>query len=147
MNTLLLSTNTTNCTTKNLKMMAAVICMTAVFVFTNSGVFAQSFSNSQGKASVVKKEITTKSTVDRNEAKRIWKEEHPNGNETKTTVAETKQETPVTNKNVASEKVVVNHAPVPAKKQTAAPVHIVTEYKGTPQKLNNADIKATPVTE
>lgn len=50
MNTLLLNTNTTNCTTKNLKIMAAVICMTAVFVFTNTAVFAQSITNTLGKA-------------------------------------------------------------------------------------------------
>lgn len=52
MNTLLLTTNTTNCSTRNLKKMAAVICMTAVFVFTNAVVFAQGISNSQGNTAV-----------------------------------------------------------------------------------------------
>ena len=56
MNTSLLNTNTTNNTTKNLKMMAAVICMTAVFVFTNTVVFAQAISNSEGKTTVTKTE-------------------------------------------------------------------------------------------
>ena len=56
MNTLLLNTNTTNRTTKNLKIMAAVICMTAVFVFTNTALFAQGFSNSEGKTTVTKTE-------------------------------------------------------------------------------------------
>ncbi len=65
MNTLLLTTNTTNCTTKNLKKMAAVICMTAVFVFTNTALFAQGFSNSQGNTA-----------VEQEAAKLKWVEEH-----------------------------------------------------------------------
>lgn len=65
MNTLLLTTNTTNCTTKNLKKMAAVICMTAVFVFTNAVVFAQGISNSEGKTA-----------IEQEAAKQKWVEEH-----------------------------------------------------------------------
>lgn len=71
MNTLLLTTNTTNCTTKNLKMMAAVICMTAVFVFTNLSVFAQGFSNSQGKA-----ENSSATTEEQRATKEAWVKEH-----------------------------------------------------------------------
>jgi hypothetical protein len=63
MNTSLLTTNTTNCTTKNFKMLAAVICMTAVFVFANTAIFAQGFSNSQGKTTVAKTEKQSSSLV------------------------------------------------------------------------------------
>jgi hypothetical protein len=65
MNTLLLPTNTTNCSTKNLRKIAAVICMTAVFVFTNISVFAQGFSNSEGKTA-----------IEQEAAKQKWVEEH-----------------------------------------------------------------------
>ncbi len=86
MNTLLLTTNTTNCTTKNLKMMAAVICMTAVFVFTNTALFAQGFSNSEGKNTVTKTETPAatynnyKGIADKNEAKKAWLQDHPEEN-------------------------------------------------------------------
>lgn len=65
MNSSLLNTNTTTCTTKNLKMIAAVICMTAVFVFNSAVVSAQGISNSEGK------------TISEQEAaKQKWVEEH-----------------------------------------------------------------------
>ena len=86
MNTSLLNTNTTNNTTKNLKMMAAVICMTAVFVFTNTALFAQGFSNSEGKATVTKTETPAatynnyKGIADKNEAKKAWLQDHPEEN-------------------------------------------------------------------
>ncbi len=71
MNTSLLTTNTTTCTTKNITMMAAVICMTAVFVFTNTAVFAQGFSNSQGKA-----ENSSATTEEQRAAKEARVKEH-----------------------------------------------------------------------
>ncbi len=69
MNTLLLSTNTTNCTTKNLKMMSAVIIMTAVFVFGNMVSFAQTNEEApvsipvNGKLMTVKEAQSKQSTV------------------------------------------------------------------------------------
>jgi predicted secreted protein len=158
MNTLLLPTNTTNCTTKNFKLLAAVICLTAVFVFTNLSAFAQSFSNSQGATQnqSVKKEITvqkstnadSKSIEQRRADKEAWLKDHPDGIETAAPVEKTKTEGVVSEKNIQPTKAETKvHSPEVVKKETPAPVHIVTEYKGTPQRLNGADIKVTPVTE
>jgi len=81
MNTLLLSIKTKNCTTKNFKMMTAVICLTAVFVFANNGVFAQSISNSQGISTIKRPEAATyvnyKGIANKNEAKKAWLKDHP----------------------------------------------------------------------
>ena len=156
MNTSLLNTNTTNNTTKNLKIMAAVICMIAVFVFTNTEVFAQAISNSEGTSPNVRKEVVvqklpitnSKSIEEHTADKAAWLKDHPHGIETAAPVEKTKSETVLTEKSIAPAKLDAKvYSPEVVKKETPAPVHIVTEYKGTPQRLNNADIKVTPVTE
>lgn len=109
MNTLLLSTNTANCTTKNLKKIAAVICMTAVFVFTNTAIFAQGFSNSEGK------------TVSEQEAaKQKWVEENRDElNKTNTPTVVKPASVQPKSKVVATEKTVAvkNVTPVISTKQ------------------------------
>lgn len=123
MNTLLLTTNTTNCTTKNLKMMAAVICMTAVFVFTNVSVFAQGFSNSEGKTTVTKTEAPAatynnyKGIADKNEAKKAWLQDHPEEN-VQGVVAPEATKPAVSDKEVQSVK---NLTPVTSNKQVVTP--------------------------
>lgn len=113
MNTLLLSTNTANCTTKNLKKIAAVICMTAVFVFTNTAIFAQGFSNSEGK------------TVSEQEAaKQKWVEENRDElNKTNTPTVVKPASVQPKSKVVATEKTVAvkNSTPVTSAKQVVTP--------------------------
>jgi hypothetical protein len=123
MNTLLLPTNTTNCTTKNLKIMAAVICMTAVFVFANISVFAQGFSNSEGKATVTKTETPAatynnyKGIADKNEAKKAWLQDHPEEN-VQGVVAPEATKPAVTDKEVQSAN---NTTPIVSSKQIVTP--------------------------
>lgn len=90
MNALLRPTNTTNCSTNNLKMMAAVICLTAVFVFANLAGFAQVNSNSEAAETIstvkaAKPNSTQvytnyKGIADKNEAKKAWLQDHPEEN-------------------------------------------------------------------
>ena len=125
MNTSLLNTNTTNNTTKNLKMMAAVICMTAVFVFTNTALFAQGFSNSEGKTTVAKTETPAatynnyKGIADKNEAKKAWLQDHPEENvEGVVAPVAAKPVVVVTEKKIEAVK---NVTPVTSAKQVVTP--------------------------
>lgn len=119
MNTLLPTTNTTNCTTKNLKKMAAVICMTAVFVFTNAVVFAQGISNSEGKTA-----------IEQEAAKQKWVEQHRD--ELNKTNAPAVVKTAPVAKEVAPAKEVVTKTQTPA---VATKQVITTESAET---INNA---------
>ncbi|MGE0636860.1 MAG: hypothetical protein AB7P01_10505 [Bacteroidia bacterium] len=113
MNTQLLNQNNTTCTTKNLKMMAAVICITAVFVFTNAVVFAQGISNSEGKTA-----------IEQEAAKQKWVEEHRD-ELNKTNAPAVVKPAPVQTKAavVATEKqaAVKNVTPVTSAKQVVTP--------------------------
>ncbi len=81
MNKNLLTPNTAGCTTKSLKMMAAVICLTAVFVFTNSGVYAQENTKTQTVTKIEKTGtpdyINYKGIENIDEAKKAWFLDHP----------------------------------------------------------------------
>jgi len=137
MNTLLLSTSTTNCTTKNFKIIAAVICLTAVFVFTNRMVYAQNFSNTQGKKSTVDtKTATGNSSLDnykgienKDEAKKAWLQDN----------TKSIQQPPRTAKKSSTQVAETKNVPAPVEvqkkaepvKAEPAPVVNKVEYKGT----------------
>lgn len=145
MNTLLLTTNTTNCTTKNLKMMAAVICMTAVFVFANIGVYAQGFSNSQGKTTVAKTETQTSpavtakgQTVSKSEGLKVQKREVNKFTEPgfeKPAIVETQKKTEP-----------VIFTPVAIKKETVKAEPVKVNYTATTDGEVETEVVTIPVT-
>jgi len=65
-----LPTNNTTCTTKNFKMMAAVIYLTAVFVFANIAVFAQATETIDNAVEVKTPAKTEMKVVQKEEVKR-----------------------------------------------------------------------------
>ena len=149
MNTNLLTPNNTTFTTKNLKMMAAVICMTAVFIFGNLSVFAQGISNSQLKTA-----NSSATTEEQRPAKEAWIKEHQEElNRTnapaavKPAATQTKAAAVATEKKV--EPVKVSTPVQSAGKQIITPesaetIHNAVEVK-TPgaEKSNISDVKQT----
>lgn len=124
MNTLLPTTTNTTSTTKNLNRIAAVIFLTAVFVFANSGVFAQSSSNSNGITTAKEAQsskssyINYKGIEDKNEAKKAWLKDHPEENVQPATQVVSKPAVVEADKKVEANKAVTKQVVTPVSAET-----------------------------
>ncbi len=126
-------------------MMAAVICMTAVFVFTNLSVFAQGFSSSKGKTTVAKTEKQSSSIV----SAKVQVVSNPEGlKEQKREVnkltgpAFDKPAVVETQKNTEP----VIFTPVTTKKETARPEAVKVNYTGATDGEVETEVVTIPVT-